>query len=203
MKRKSYLRGLGLGILMTSLVFILVEPSEMSDKEIIERAKELGYTKVEEDSALGLKELLETGTPAPTNAPDISPSIVPTPTKEPTLSPTIKPEPTLTPVPTKEPTGTPVATVTPTVVPTKTPEPTITPTRKPEPEVITAVIDIERGNTATTVCNKIEEAGIVEDGMKLRTYLVNHNLTDYINIGRYTLSSDMTLEEIAGIITGR
>ena len=97
------------------------------------------------------------------------------------------PTPTVTPIPT------------PTLAPTEAP----TPTPTPAAEVITAVIVVERGNTATVVCNKIQEAGVLEDGRVLRTYLVNNNLTDYINIGQYTLSSDMSVEEMADILTGR
>ena len=65
MKRKYYLRGLGLGILITALVFIIAGPKELSDEDIIKRAEELGYVK-NEDSSLGIKDLLNKETPAPT-----------------------------------------------------------------------------------------------------------------------------------------
>ena len=200
MKRKYYLRGLGIGILITTLVFILVGPSEMSEEEIIKRAEELGYTKTEEITpSIGLKDLLETGTPASTET--LTPQ--PTNTPIPTETPTPTPEPTSTPVPTETPTPTPEPTNTP--VPTETPIPTPTqvaePTKSPESNIIKATIVVERGNTATVVCNKIEAAGILEDGRVLREYLVNNNLTDYINVGTYSLSSDMSIKEIAEILT--
>ena len=50
MKRKYYLRGLGLGILVTALVFTIAGPKELSDEEIIKRAEELGYVKEEGSS---------------------------------------------------------------------------------------------------------------------------------------------------------
>lgn len=219
MKRKYYLRGLGIGILVTALVFAFTGPKEMTDDEIIKRAEELGYVKEEDpDSTINLKDLLETGTPTPspisaptskpgpteipeeTTVPTDAPTFTPTPTVEP--SATVMPTPTKAVEPTAEPTPTPV----PTVVPTEsaTPQPTATsvPTKGPE-EIITAEISVERGNTATAVCNKIQAAGIVEDGVALKEYLVEHQMTDYINIGVYTLSSDMTYEEIAKILTGR
>jgi len=219
MKRKYYLRGLGLGILITALVFIIAGPKELSDEDIIKRAEELGYVN-NEDSSLGIKDLLNKETPAPTGPlytveiPGAEKTPVPTPTPEPTQEPTptetVVPTPSVSPTP--EPTLTP--TVTPTPVPTNTPIPTPTatptpsPTVQPQPtnspsEVITAVIVVERGNTATVVCNKIQQAGIVSDANKLRDYLLAHNLTDYINIGTYTMSSDMTFAEIAKLLTGR
>lgn len=221
MKRKYYLRGLGLGILITALVFIIAGPKELSDEEIIKRAEELGYVK-DEDSSLGIKDLLNKETPALTGPlytveiPGAENTPVPTPTKDPAPTETIIPTPTEVPevsvTPTPEPTLTP--TVTPTPVPTNTPMPTPTatpvpsPTVQPQPtnspsEVITAVIVVERGNTATVVCNKIQQAGIVSNANKLRDYLVAQNLTDYINIGTYTMSSDMTFAEIAKLLTGR
>ena len=217
MKRKYYLRGLGVGILVTAIVFSLVRPKEMTDAEIIKRAEELGYVKAEEEVSptINLKELLETGTPTPSLVPTVivtpEPKLTetPVPTKEPqptptpvpveTPQPTEMPTPTETPQPTATPTETPAPTQTPMPTPTETPQPTKT----PDSSVVTAEISVERGNTATMVCNKIEDAGIIEDSNLLRDYLVRNDLTDYINIGTYTLSSDMTLEELADILTGR
>jgi hypothetical protein len=212
MKRKYYLRGLGFGILITALVFTVAGPSEMTEEEIIKRAEELGYVKAEE-SSINIKDLMGTGTPSPvaTKAPEKTPepteAITPEATPDFTPTPTPKPEFSPTPIPTPEFSSTPepTATLTPTptatVTPTATPVPTKEPTKAPEKEVITATIVVERGNTATMVCNKIENAGIVKDGSVLRNYLISNNLTDYINVGTYTLSSDMTLKEIAKILT--
>ena len=202
MKQKYYLRGLGFGILITAIVFILAGPAELSEEEIIKRAEELGYSKtVEQESSIGLKELLETGTPAPTKAVEPAATKTPVPTKAITPEPTAEPQATLTPTP--SPTPTPEPTLTPTPEPTATPTPSPTPTKKPEASVKTATIVVERGNTAWMVCEKIEKAGIIKDGDKLVEYMVSHDLADYINIGTYTLSSDMSLKEISQILTGR
>ena len=138
--------------------------------------------------------------PENTTVPTDAPTFTPTPTVEP--SATVVPTPTKAVEPTAEPTPTPVPTVVPTESATPQPTATAVPTKGPE-EIITAEISVERGNTATAVCNKIQAAGIVEDGVALKEYLVEHQMTDYINIGVYTLSSDMTYEEIAKILTGR
>ena len=204
MKRKYYLRGLGIGILITAIVFIIAGPSELSDDEIIKRAKELGYIKAGEQvtPSIGIKELLENTpipTPTATMAPQetLTPEPTSTPMPEPTSTPT--PEPTATPTPETTSTPTPEPTATPTPTPTETPAPTQAVT--PDTEVITATIVVERGNTATVVCNKVEAAGIIEDAKVLRKYLIDNQLTDYINIGSYTLSSDMSMKEIAEVLT--
>ena len=197
MKRKYYLRGLGVGILITVLVFVLTGPAEISDEEIINRAEALGYVKADVQSdSLGIKELLGTVTPAQnekTNTEELPElSNTPLPTKTPTPVPTEALE-TPSPIPTDIPE--------PVTEPTVIPIPTQTPVPTPEHPVVTATIVVERGNTATTVCNKIEAAGILEDGMLLRDYLISHNLTDSINVGSYTLSTDMSLQEIAETLT--
>ena len=191
MKRKYYLRGLGLGILVTALVFCFAGPNELSDEEIIKRAEELGYVK-NTDSSLGIKDLLNKETPVPTMTP--APTVTATPTPLPTNTPT--PLPTNTPTP--EPTYTPAPTVTSTPIPT----PTNTPTPTPE-KIVKATIVVEKGNSASIVCTKLERAGIVKDGGDFRKYLVNRGLTDYINIGTYEMSSDMSYKEMAKVLTGR
>jgi len=199
MKKKMFLRGLGLGILVTALVLTITGSSKMSDEEIIKRAEKLGYAKQESDVSptISLKDLMGTGTPTPTQTPTVMPSEAPLETQEPTE--TISP--TETPVPALTATVTPAPTEIPTPAPTTTPIPVVT--DKPESSVVTATIVIERGNTATVVCNKMQEAGIVESGEEFKKYLVQYNLTDYINVGSYTLSSDMSYKEMAKLLTGR
>lgn len=195
MKKKYYLRGLGLGILVTALVFIVTGPDKMSDAEIIKRAEELGYVKksAELSPTISIKDLMETETPSPTTPPTLPPMETTTPEMTETPIPAKQEEPTitLTPVPT------------PTLTPTPTPVPTETPTPTPENKVVTATIVIERGNTATMVCEKMQKAKIVENGEDFKQYLVKHNLTDYINVGTYTISSDMSYKEMAKLLTGR
>ena len=131
MKRKYYLRGLGLGILITALVFIFIGPKELSDEEIIKRAEKLGYVK-EESSSLGIKELLNKETPVPTDSPvsgknsgeEATP--IPTPTESPEISPSPIMEPTIILTPTEVPQSEVTATPTPTVVPTEAVKPTAT-----------------------------------------------------------------------------
>ena len=203
MKQKYYLRGLGIGILITALVFIIVGPSELSDEEIIKRAEKLGYTKMEEEvtPSIGLKDLLENGTPTPTDVAKVTNTPTPTATSTPVPTATLTPSPAPTDTPIPTPTNTPIPTSTP--VPTATSTPTPKPTEKPAEDVVKATITVERGESAGMICDKIQAAGILEDGDVLRDYLVNNNLADYINIGSYALSDDMSLAEMASVLTGR
>ena len=194
MKRKYYLRGLGFGILITTLVFALIGGKELSEAEIIKRAEELGYVKADISPTPmfdfdTLKGQLTT-TPEPTPEDQI--------TQMPEL--TLTPQPTLTPVPTP----TPIFTPTPTPKPTKAPEPT--PTKLPEENedgTITAVIEVKKGMTSKQVCRLLEDAGIVEDWSGFNDYMIGRKLTDNINIGKFTLSSTMDWKEIARILTGK
>ena len=208
MKRKYYMRGLGFGILITTLVFCFLNSGSPTDEEVIKRAIELGYTLQDPGTTPGidLDELKEktpapTQTPAPTNSP--TPEPTPTPTDKPVPTPTEIPVPTQTVAPTQTPV--PQETEAPTQTPTPEPTATVAPTATPEPTVAAARVQIVivKGNTASKVCKMIEEAGIISDWEEFRDYLKSRNLVNEINVGKFTLSGDMTFEEIAKIITGK
>lgn len=150
MKRKYYMRGMGIGILVTAILCAVALPKKketMTDEQVIARAKELGYVKdeggVTADDIDKLKENEKlTGTPATTKAPDTTPDVTPegpTPSPEPTRSAPNAPEQPdkpATPTPAKEkPTATstpkPTATKAPTAKPTATAAPTKAPTKAP------------------------------------------------------------------------
>ena len=57
--------------------------------------------------------------------------------------------------------------------------------------------------TAMQVSQMLARAGIVDSAESFNRYLIDHGLTDYINIGRFTLSNDMEWSEIASVLTGR
>ena len=150
MNLKFYLRGLGIGMAVTALMlhFAPGKAPEMSEKEIIEKAKELGMTEKvtlkdmsgkngdPEKVVIALSPTI-TATLTPTPKPTATPTAEPTaaPTEEPAATPTTKPAATPTSTPTPKPTATPTSkpTSTPTPKPTATPtsEPTATPTPKP------------------------------------------------------------------------
>ncbi len=150
MKRKYYMRGLGIGVIITAILFTLAFPKnkpEMTEAEIIAKAKELGYVKKTEgvtpEDINKIKEQEGIGT-TPEATPDstVTPDTTPEPsgTPGPTASPVPTPD---APIPPEEP-DKPEVPETPTKVPTKAPTqkveppeptkaPTMEPTKQPTP----------------------------------------------------------------------
>ncbi len=221
MKRKYFLRGTGLGILITAMVFILLGQQKMSDEEVIKRAKELGYVKAEEvpSPTINIDELLEKElTPAPTKEP--METVTPQPTESAVTDktePSITPEADTTPEPSGQPdvTDTPESSDNPDVA--DTPEPSAAPeiTDVPEQnnaagiteapsqkdaEFVRLSFEVTYGSSVAEICEQLEEKGIVDSASKFRKYLADNNLDYTIRAGLYIVSSDMSYEELAKVL---
>mgnify|MGYP004460142287 FL=1 len=208
MKLKYYLRGLGIGILITTVILSLagIGRKNMTDEEVVKRAKELGMvestllsdlpdqTKVEEVRPT------EPETPEPetslqpeTSEQEISaePEAGPGPeTSEPeTLEPEVSPEP-------EESASTPETPVAPEETPVS-PEDGNPDT--PAGETVTLVIG--RGESSTTVSKNLQKAGIVEDAAAFDRFLCNNGYDKKIITGTYEIPYGASEEEIAKIIT--
>lgn len=227
MKRKYYMRGLGVGILVTAILcaFALPKKTEpMTDAEVIARAKELGYVKSEggvtADDINKIKEKVS-GTPEGIEEPEATPVVTdepegtpgPTPSPVPTPAPPDEPEqpdvpasPT-PPIPDKKPTVTPspvpTATVIPTMKPTEKPKATVTPSAGASADKTSYTITVERGMTATKVAERLVAEGVISDANEFISYLRKNNLTDFINIGKFTIPKGASNKDIAHILTGR
>lgn len=185
MKKKiEYMRGLGIGILVTAIVFTIIDhagtkkpendPSDVHNTPAI--TSEIKNTPVPTKQA----EAKTTQAPKPTNAPTAKPTA--TPSTKPTATPASKP------------------TITPNVKPTITPS--IRPTVAPGKEK-TATIVVEKGMSSRNVCELIKEAGLIDDYTDLRRYLEETGLSVEINVGTYEISNTMTYEEIGFLLTGK
>ena len=189
MKLKYYLRGLGIGILVTTVILSLagVGRKNMTDEEVVKRAKELGM--VESTLLSDLPDQTKTDEVRPTE-PEIS------------LQPeTSEPEESAsTPETPEAPEETPVA-------PKETPEaPKETPVSPedgnpdiPAGETVTLVIG--RGESSTTVSKNLKKAGIVEDAAAFDRFLCNNGYDKKIITGTYEIPYGASEEEIAKIIT--
>lgn len=200
MKLKYYLRGLGIGMIVTALILGISFSSRqeqeqtMTDDQIREREAELGMV----DSSELTLAALQNGAMQPTES---------TPQETQTETPpvtTTEPEETQTPETTTEP----EVTATPEI--TKEPEATATPEATPEPEVTkvpeqtqTAGITINRGDDSGSVSRRLYEAGLVENAKAFDTYLCNNGYSRSINPGTYEIAPGTSEEEIAKIITGK
>ena len=200
MKLKYYLRGLGIGILVTIIIVAVsgAGKNTMTDEEIKDRARELGMI---ESTVLA---------PSPSTEPEgmetPKPSVEPEATATP--KPSVEPEATTTPTPSTEPEAT--ATPKPSVEPetTATPEPSIEPeeTAAPDDNVgtgETVTIVIANGESSVTVSKTLEEAGLVESASDYDRYLCDNGYDKKIRTGTYESPVGADEEEIALIITRR
>ncbi len=204
MKLKYYLRGLGAGILFSVLVFVFVvgpKESEISDEEIIQRAKQLGMVE-EKDNSIDMEKLRGQSDDA-----KLSPTEKPTPTPTPGYSPTPVLTPTDVPSSTEAPTPTEVPdlpgaitlTPSPTLIPTPTEALQETDTEQLEEK--TALVEIKSGMRSEDICAVLQSAGLIEDAMSLNAYLIQNGYAERLRSGQFELNSTMTFEEIAERLT--
>ena len=214
MKLKYYLRGLGIGILITTVILSLagIGRKNMTDEEVVKRAKELGMvestllsdlpdqTKAEEVSPTEP----ETSEPETSLQPETSePEAGPEP-EEPDSTPETSAAPEETPMTPEE---TPAAPDETSVAPKETPvAPEETPVSPedgnpdtPAGETVTLVIG--RGESSTTVSKNLKKAGIVEDAAAFDRFLCNNGYDKKIITGTYEIPYGASEEEIAKIIT--
>lgn len=172
MRFKYFLRGLGVGIVFASLIFFMVYKEnatpKMSDKQIIERAKELGM--VEEGSSIG--DILHTSATSEASENKETESTTEKATEE--EKKTTK----------------------------STTEQTTEATTENTTETTEKVsITIERGATSYTVCQKLQELGIVKDAAEYDNYLIENGYASRIRVGTHELTKGMDYHAIAEAIS--
>lgn len=182
MKLKYYLRGLGIGILVTTVILSLAGTGRknMTDEEVIKRAKELGM--VESTLLSGLANQAKADEVKPTE-PETSPQ------PEETLLEETTPATPAAPDKTSEPAATPETPVSPEDGSSDT----------PAGETFTLVIG--RGESSTTVSKNLQKAGIVEDAAAFDKFLCNNGYDKKIITGTYEIPYGVSEEAIAKIIT--
>ncbi|MGN0376052.1 MAG: hypothetical protein ACI4ED_00295 [Suilimivivens sp.] len=176
MKLKYYLRGLGTGIIVTAVIMGVTLGSRketLSDREIMERAAELGM--VQQGSSLADME----------NAAEAAQS--PEPVKETSPEPVKSPEPTETPAPSEKP------------EPAKTDEKKEASSEVDGTTVIK--IEIKAGEGSYTICQKLEKEGLITSASDFDTYLYSNGYDRKLRTGSYEIPADADPEEIAAILT--
>lgn len=184
MNLKFYLRGLGIGIVVTVILMSIAtrNQGDLTDDEIRARAVALGM--VEQ------KVLADISTPVPETENPVT-------TQAPVL--TAEPEgtegmPAETPVaaPTTEPTA--EATAEPTT------QPTATPTAVPSGDAGqtgSMTLIIKSGETSWSISKALYDAGVIESASDFDTYLCQNGYDKSIRTGTFEISIDATYEEIA------
>ena len=174
MKLKYYLRGLGIGILVTAVIMGVTQGSRketLSDREIRERAAALGM--VEPGNSLADLEAAET--PAATEIPEAIETPVATEIPE--------------------------AIETPAATPEVTARPTQKPAEEEEGSSYT--FEIQAGDSSYQVAYRLQQAGLVADARDFDNYLCSKGYDRKLKTGSYEIPETATEEEISEILCGR
>ena len=196
MKLKYYMRGVGIGIVVTALLMgfaISKQKEPMSDDEIRQRALEMGMIEQSGVLADDLGNKQEDVPDVSANEPDITAEEPDVAVEEPEIL-TEEPD-----VAVEEPeilTGEPGSV---------TEKETTTETEIEDSVTIEefVVITVNGGDGSRTVANKLEEAGLIEDAASYDVYLCQNGYDKRIATGDHEIPMGATEEEIAKEITTR
>lgn len=185
MKLKCYLRGLGLGILVTAALFLCAgaaNKQSMTDEQIIKRAKELGmvdnqylsdyiYPSTEED-------ISNAGEPETT-------SVEMGTTTEENTEATVEMEDT-------------VEEESESIEETTTQE--LSQNEEIDPSQKFYVIVVNKGDGSDTVSRKVFETGLIPDAAEFDHYLMENGYDRRITTGNHEIPSNATIEQMAKIL---
>lgn len=219
MNLKYYLRGLGIGILVTALIMSIATggKEKLSNEEIMERARALGMVPegtLLEDAKAALNTLEDSEAEGKDESEepqdleeDGTPEVLPEPSgnEEPKETPgqseNEEPEESALQSETSE------------------PEDDGEPPKTPEPEVIietegiwqpdeadvndeSITVQVMRGDGSYTVCKRLEEAGIVSSASEFDTFLCQNGYDKRIRAGTFEIPGNASPEQIARILSG-
>lgn len=213
MKIKYYLRGLGVGIVITTLILLIVfntTGKNISDEEIISRAKELGMVMAEKEEEPVSGKLNETFGKDKQEVSNPTPAAVTSDSALETSKDDEKVEPVVDDSNDDENTetaeddskvDTPAA-----VTEIKSDDEhsqsvSDGTTNSVTPNGRKASINIVKGDSSRIVSEKIQAAGIVGDAEDFNKFMKNGGYADKIKVGRVTISIGETYKNIAKILT--
>lgn len=192
MKLKYFLRGVGVGVIFGALImlvaYLTTGAGKLTDKEIIERAENLGMVMEEDTVIIGAKEDTASTTEAPTTKEDITTEAT---TTEAIIGDDVSLEGVVdgaienstTEVSTEEAT-------------TESSDDDNT-TEAKEGDKVTAKISVTSGMTSQEVALLLQDAGIIDDYADFDQFLNENGYSTQIRINDYEFSSGMSYEELA------
>ncbi|MGN1158236.1 MAG: hypothetical protein ACI4TK_18855 [Agathobacter sp.] len=186
MRFKYYLKGLGMGIIVTTIIMTVscvVHNNNLSDEEIIERAMKLGMVISDSEKEPGNGSFEGHDKESSESEADSESEGEPQSCSEITTEP---PAETEDPVETEEP------------VETGESETQMPPQHV---EVTQYVLHIQWGDTPRMIANELYENGMVDSASEFRKYLADNGYSGKLRSGSYTIMKGMTYEEIAKLIT--
>lgn len=204
MNLKYYLRGLGVGMLVTAVVLKIASgggKESLTNEEIKTRAKELGMIENVVLSEIGTDMVSPEPETSVTAEPEASPSAEPeaSPSAEPVASPSAEPAESLTEEP--EESSLPEAEESGMEEPSTSgmglPAEDIAPLTDP------VSLEIRSGASSYSVSKQLAEEGVVPSAGELDTYLCANGYDKKIRVGTYTIPADADYQTIAEIITGK
>lgn len=217
MNLKYYLRGLGIGIIVTALIMSIAAGGKetLSNEEIKERAIALGMVEegtLLEDAQAALNTLENSETEDKVEEPQ-NPKENGTPEEVPEQSETPEPKGTAEPEEAPKQSENEASEEVPEQSETPKPEET------PEPEVIvepegiwqpdedrtdeeSVTVQVMRGDGSYTVCKRLEEAGIIASASEFDTFLCQNGYDKKIRAGTFEIPGNADPEQIARILSG-
>ena len=219
MRLKYFLRGVGIGILVTTIILTATHASErrMSDSEVIDRAIELGmsFSASHSGQQSGTEEasLDESSTGQETSGDDVTDDSQNETETEPgsqssseTVSESTSDGEASTGKVSEAVTGMTTQAITET---TETTETTTELTTEIENagsvagimnNEVTCTINITKGMSSRTVCDMLKQNGIIEDAADFDRYLIKTGYDDKIRVGEVEVNSGMTYEELTALL---
>ena len=188
MKLKYYLRGLGIGIIVTTIILTVnfsKDSKKMSDSEILERASELGMVMAEQDT--------QSEAEAEMNAEELLASVTSENTEQQMTEPETEMVPETEVVPETE------------AVPETESEPQAESTEAQEEttqetQTETYRLTIKKGDVCRTVCENLAANRVVDDAEAFRKYLFEIGYASSISTGEYDVPYGLSMEEVAKVL---
>ena len=184
MKLKYYLRGLGIGIIVTTIILVScfsMQKPKMTDAQIIEKASQLGMIMPEQDSVVAAE--TETTEPEETqqkNEQQVAAEEAQQETEQQTEVPKEQAtEETQQDAPSEDTEN------------AESEEPA-------QQEPFTLVVN--RGDVCRTMCENLAANGVIDDSEGLRKYLSEVGYASFISAGTYQVAYHASYEEITNIL---
>lgn len=186
MKIKYFLRGLGVGILVTVLLLFVgvtkAQKQTISDEEIMSRAKQLGMLTKEEANDYRLEQSLD----------QIKDNLGETASSVPATT-TVPVESTEAPADVND-----EETVKPSAAPSKKPKKK---ENNKQDKKKTVTLQIKSGMTTQAVSRFLYANQVIRNEEDFTTYMLDHKLTAKLQVGKYDIPVDATHAQIAEMIT--
>lgn len=186
MKLKYYLRGLGIGIIITTIILVscfAMQKPKMTDEDIIAKAEQLGMIMPEQDKA----EVVETETASTEeNGQETETEEASEETEQQTAEEEISD-------------GTEQQTAA-EEMSEKTEQQTETTEKQEESSQERFTLVVNRGDVCRTMCENLAANGVIDDSEGLRKYLSEIGYASFISAGTYQIPYHASYEEIANIL---